>query len=155
MAERKYEKYIITSPKPLNPQYVKKKEEQRKSGSYTETTRMFSLDDTIAKGAFYTDCVWVWSKKGPEGVKTEIAHTHDFDEVLGFIGTVRQNPFELGGEIEFWLEDEQYIFTKSCLIFVPRGLRHLPLIFRRVDSPIFFFTEGNGTAYTRSSGQEY
>jgi hypothetical protein len=155
MPERKYAKYIITTPKPPQPQYLKKKEDQKKSGSYTETTRMFSLDDSVAKGAFYTDCVWVWSKKGPEAVKTEIAHTHDFDEVLGFIGTVRNDPFDLGGEIEFWLGDEQYIFSKSCLIFVPRGLKHLPLIFRRVDSPIFFFTEGNGTTYTRSSGKEY
>ena len=88
-------------------------------------------------------------------MKTEIAHSHDFDEVLGFIGTVRSDPYDLGGEIEFWLDDEQYIFNKTCLIFVPRGLKHLPLIFRRVDSPIFFFTEGNGTTYTRSSEKEY
>jgi hypothetical protein len=155
MPERKYAKYIITTPKTPRPEYLKKKEDQRKSGSYTETTRLFSLDDTVAKGAFYTDCVWVWSKQGPEGVKTEIAHSHDFDEVLGFIGTVRSDPYDLGGEIEFWLDDEQYIFNKTCLIFVPKGLKHLPLIFRRVDSPIFFFTEGNGTTYTRSSGIEY
>jgi hypothetical protein len=117
--------------------------------------RMFSLDDSIAKGAFYTDCVWVMSKQGAGTVTTEIAHTHDFEEVLGFIGTVKGNPRDLGGEIEFWLEDEQYIFSKSCLIFVPRGLKHLPLVFRRVDSPIFFFTEGNGTMYTRATGKEY
>jgi hypothetical protein len=155
MAEKKYAKYIITEPKAPNAGYLKKKEDQRKSGSYTETTRMFGLDDSIAKGAFYTDCVWIWDKKGPEGVKTEIAHSHDFDEVLGFVGTIREDPRELGGEIEFWLDDEQYVFTKSCLIFVPRGLKHLPLIFRRVDHPIFFFTEGNGSAYTRATGKEY
>ncbi len=155
MSSLKYAKYIITEAKPPSLGYLKKKEEQKKSGNYTETTRLFGLDDSIAKGAFYTDCVWVWSKKGPEGVTTEIAHTHDFDEVLGFIGTVRSNPHDLGGEIEFWLDDEQYILNKSCLIFVPKGMKHLPLVFKRVDSPIFFFTEGNGTMYTRTSGKEY
>ena len=30
----------------------------------------------------------------------------------------------------------------------------LPLIFRRIDSPVFFFTAGNSTSYTRSSGNE-
>ena len=155
MAERKYSKYIITEPKPPSPQYLKKKEEQRKSGSYVESTPMFRLDDSVAKGAFYTDCVWLWDKKGANAVQSEIAHTHDFDEVLGFAGTIRANPRELGGEIEFWLEDEQYIFTKSCLIFVPRGMKHLPLLFRKIDSPIFFFTTGNGTMYTRTSGQEF
>jgi hypothetical protein len=155
MADLKYAKYIITEAKQPQPHYLKKKEEQKISGNYIETVRMFGLDDSIAKGAFYTDCVWVMDKKGAGMVTTEIAHTHDFDEVLGFIGTVRSNPRDLGGEIEFWLEDEQYIFSKSCLIFVPRNMKHLPLIFRRVDNPIFFFTEGNGTAYTRTSGKEH
>jgi hypothetical protein len=154
VAERKYEKYIITEPKSPSPHYLKKKEEQRKSGSFTESVRMFSLDESIASGGFYVDCVWLVNKQGPNPVQTEIAHTHDFDEVLVFAGTVRDNPRELGGEIEFWLGDEQYIFTRSCLIFVPRNLSHLPLLFRKIDSPIFFLTAGNGTMYTRSSGQE-
>jgi hypothetical protein len=155
MPEQKYAKYIITEPKPPQERYLKKKEEQKKSGNYIESVRMFSLDDSIAKGAFYTDCVWMMAKNGEGAVQSEIAHSHDFDEVLGFIGTVPGNPRALGGEIEFWLEDEQYIFDKSCLIFVPRGMKHLPLIFHRIDSPIFFFTEGNGSAYTRATGQEY
>jgi hypothetical protein len=40
------------------------------------------------------------------------------------------------------------------LIFIPRNMKHLPLIFRRIDSPIFFFTMGNGKTYTRTSGIE-
>ena len=85
----------------------------------------------------------------------EIAHTHDFDETLGFVGTVPGNPRELGGEIEFWLEDEKFVLTRSCLIYVPRGMKHLPLYIRRIDSPIFFWTAGNGTEYTRTSGNEF
>jgi hypothetical protein len=96
----------------------------------------------------------MWQKYGNQGVQTEIAHTHDFDEVLGFIGSNRETPRKLNSKIEFWLEDEQYIIDYSCLIFVPRGMKHLPLIFHRIDSPIFFFTAGNGTSYTRSSGKE-
>lgn len=156
MAELKHSKYIITDVKPpTTPMPVPRRiEEQRKEGNYVESTWMFSLDDSVVEGAFYTNCVWLWDKKGAEPVQMEIAHTHDFDETLGFIGTVRDNPRELGGEIEFWLEDEQYIFTKSCLIYVPRGMKHLPLYFRRIDSPIFFWTAGNGTVYTRTSGHE-
>jgi len=157
MAERKYAKYIITenirtSQPPA--EMMKRIEEQRKSGNYTEGTALFNLNDKIIKGAYYVDCHWLWKTHGTQGIQTEIAHTHDFDEVLGFIGSSRENPRKLNGEIEFWLEDEQYVIDYSCLIFVPRGLKHLPLVFRRIDSPVFFFTAGNGTAYTRSSGNE-
>jgi hypothetical protein len=157
MSEKKYAKYIITESIRTQPPpagFLKRMEDQRKEGNYLESTHMFSLNDSIAKGAFYTDCVWMWDLKGSKGVQVEIAHSHDFDEVLGFIGTNRENPRDLNGEIELWLEDERYVITQSCLIFVPRGMKHLPLIFKRIESPIFFFTEGNGTSYTRSSGHE-
>jgi hypothetical protein len=158
MPERKYAKYIITEyPKATvapPADFVKRVEEQRKAGNYWDDTGLFGLNDKIAKGAFYVDCHWMWQKYGTGGIQTEIAHTHDFDEVLGFIGSNRENPRKLNSKIELWLEDEQYIIDYSCLIFIPRGMKHLPLIFHRIDSPIFFFTAGNGTTYTRSSGQE-
>jgi hypothetical protein len=156
MPELEYAKYIITQDlvKPPPAAFLKRREEQRKAGNYLESTHMLSLNDSIAKGAFYFDCVWLWDKKGTKGVATEIAHSHDFDEILGFMGSRRENPRELGGEIEFWLGDEKYILTKSCLIFAPRRLSHCPLAFHRIDSPIFFFTGGNGTSYGRVTGKE-
>ena len=72
-------------------------------------------------------------------------HTHDCPEIIGFFSNDPDNPNELGGEIEFWFEDEKHIITKSCLIFVPAGLKHCPLIIRKADRPIFHFstlTEG-------------
>ena len=64
-------------------------------------------------------------------------HSHPFHELFCYFGTNTDDPSDLGGEIEFWLEDEQYILTKSCIIFVPKGMKHCPLITRRVDRPIF------------------
>ena len=34
------------------------------------------------------------------------SHAHEFDEVVTFIGNNVEDPYDLGGEIEFWLEDE-------------------------------------------------
>ena len=157
MADRKYEKYILTEP---DKDYLaslkapKSMEEQREAGNYFEGVYMFHLDDKILPGGFYTDCHWITAVHGNAGVQTEIAHTHDFGETLGFVGSVPGKPREMGGEIEFWLEDEQYIFDKSCLIFVPAGMKHLPLVFRRVDSPIFFWTASDSRSYGRTSGNE-
>jgi hypothetical protein len=52
------------------------------------------------------------------------------------------------------LEDEQYLLTRSTIVFAPRGLVHGPISFRRIDSPILFFTTGNRTTYTRATGKE-
>ena len=156
MSELKYAKYIITEDlaKPPPAGFRKRLEEQRKAGNYTESTHMLSLDDSIVEGGFYFDCIWLWNKHGADAISTEIVHSHNFDEILGFMGSRRENPRELNAEIELWLEDEQYVLTKSCLVFAPAGLSHGPLIFRRIDSPVFFFTGGNGTSYTRATGSE-
>ncbi|HSW38697.1 MAG TPA: hypothetical protein VLL97_04325, partial [Acidobacteriota bacterium] len=79
----------------------------------------------------------------------EVPHTHDFDEVIGFIGTNRKNPRDLGGEIEFWFEDEPYTLVKTCYLFIPKGVMHTPVVIKRIDTPIFMFEAGNDTAYIR------
>jgi hypothetical protein len=156
MSELKYARYVITEDlaQPPPPGFRNRLEEQRKAGNYLVSTHMLSLNDTIAAGALYFDCVWMWDKKGTDAVSLEIAHSHDFNEILGFMGSNRENPRELGAEIEIWLEDEQYIITSSALIYAPAGLSHGPISFRKIDSPILFFTGGNGTSYTRATGSE-
>jgi len=154
MSELKYAKYIITeerrlpSPPPEN-ETMKMIAKQREAGNYIESTFMFGLDDSVLKGSFYATCVLLKDKKGTETVYSEVPHAHDFDEVWMFVGTVKDNPRELGGELDFWLEDEHYIIDKSCMVFLPRGLKHGPCGIKKIDSPIYFFTAANG-AYGRS-----
>ena len=137
MAESKYAKYIITETKPD----LKLPEFRRRTRDVPSDmeTRLVYLDDDVIKGAFYVECVWFW--KGYDAVLVE-AHTHDFDEVITFFGTNPEDPHDLGGEIELWLGDEKHLLTNSCLVFVPEGLKHCPLIIKRVDRPIFHFTAG-------------
>ena len=142
MAERKYEKYIQTDLK--LPQGAREWDEENR---YDErATRILWLEDEILKGAFSVICSWYW--KATE-TPTEQAHTHDFDEVIGFFGSDAQNPQDLCGEVEFWLEDEKYILTKSCLIFAPKGMKHCPLRVIRADRPIFFLAVGTEGRYSK------
>jgi hypothetical protein len=153
MPERKYAKYIFTEPKPPPPemasQMQKIKEAQVKSGNYVDALPLFSLDSALVPGGFYTDCVWFLNQHGTGGVRSEVPHAHDFDEIWIFAGTVPGNPRALGGELDFWLDDEEYIIDKSCMVFVPRGLKHGPCGTRKIDSPILFVTIGT-SAYGRS-----
>ncbi len=141
-AEYKYAKYFIFDAKPFEipPEVAAKmKETQKKEPSTVEATRLLSLDGTRLEGAPYMDFVWLWKGSSKDYVESE--HIHDFDEFIGFIGTKGpEDPHGLGGEMEVWLGGEKYMITKSCLIYVPKGVKHCPIRFVRIDSPILFFT---------------
>jgi hypothetical protein len=151
LTERKYAKYILTEDRMqhnLHPEIKKKLEEQKRAGNYVDEELLFGIDDSVIKGAFYVGCAVHWEVIG-EPVEREPGHRHDFDEVIGFVGTVKDRPRDLGGEIEYWIEDEKYIITKSSLIFIPKGVKHSPTIYRRIDHPIISFS----TASSRGSYQ--
>lgn len=151
MAELKNAKYIVYDTKQFPPELVEKIRERRKNIKSTiKSTRMLWMDDDMVKGAtFYMECVWLWS--GSVTGSTEEPHVHDFDEIIGFVGCNPESPHDLDGEIELWLEDEQYIITKSCLVFIPSGLRHCPMIFRSINKPVLLMTIGNRSMYGRES----
>ena len=142
MSGRKYEKYIITDLKtPLATQ-----QKDKEAGYADRATRILWLEDETIKGASSVILSWYWKPTEKEGSPS---HVHDFDEIIGFIGSDPQNPHDLGGEVEFWLEDEKYLLTKSCLIFAPRGLRHCPLRVTRADRPILFLAFSLTTKYIK------
>jgi hypothetical protein len=136
MAELKYKKNFVTLPKP-NCRKPCDRPDEPTPDMYT---RVMFTDAEYPTGAFYLDCNWFW--KGSEMHVRAKQHSHDFDEILAFFGSNPENPQDLCGEIELWIEDEKYILTESCVVFVPKGTKHCPLIIRRVNRPIFEFTTG-------------
>ncbi len=127
--------------------------EARKKGQYFDATWLFSLDNNIIPGSLYANGVWLDKVHGAP-FEIEIAHTHAHDETLGFVGTVPGKPHELGGEIDLWLEDEKFTITKSCLVFIPKRMVHMPMVLNRIDYPIFFLTFYNHGTYNRETGIE-
>jgi hypothetical protein len=92
------------------------------------------LDNTIIEGCpVFVDIGWRFEIPEPDPV--EWAHSHDFDEVLCFIGTDPKNPRDLGGQIEFTIGDEKHVFDKTTVLFVPKNLPHCPFVHKRVDRP--------------------
>lgn len=138
MANLKYAKYIITEAKapPVIPSYRHESPDITGKGMI----RLASINDVAVKGAPDIGFLWLMPRSGPKSDKPGVdAHVHAYDEVLGFYGGDPYHPNELYGEVEFWLEDEKYLLTKSCIIYIPRGLRHCPLYMRRIDKPILHF----------------
>jgi quercetin dioxygenase-like cupin family protein len=152
---RRYSKYIFSDVKPMNiPEEVlaRIRAEHRAQQSMVDSFYLVNLDKSRMDGAPYLDFHWLY--KGEAKGYAEQEHTHNFDEFLGFVGTGGQNaPHELGAELELWLGGEQYKISKSCIIHVPAGVKHCPLRFSRIDTPVLFFTGAMQTSYSRTATQ--
>jgi hypothetical protein len=70
--------------------------------------------------------------------KAEKPHSHDFHELLCFIGGNPTNIADFGAEIELSLgeEQEKHLITSTTVVSIPPGLIHCPLIVKKVDKPV-------------------
>jgi hypothetical protein len=70
----------------------------------------------------------------------ESAHSHDFDMYLYFMSFDPDNMGELGAYIEIGLGEEREIhkITVPATVYIPAGMIHCPLEFKRVDKPVLF-----------------
>ena len=72
----------------------------------------------------------------------DMSHSHNFHEMLCFIGSNPEDVTDLGAEIEFTMgegdDKETHKITTSSVVSMPPGLMHCPIVFTRVDKPIIF-----------------
>jgi hypothetical protein len=157
MPKKKYIKNIVTEDlmPPLPPEDLNSMDEQAKAGRTLDRTLLLGIQDSIVKGAPFAGCEWLWQLTGDGPVSIELPHKHDFDEVIGFAGSNRNHPRELGGEIDFWFDGEPYTLTKSCFIYIPEGVMHCPVVIKRIDTPIFMFESGNNSRHLRIRDKKF
>ncbi|MBN2238445.1 MAG: hypothetical protein JW712_01620 [Dehalococcoidales bacterium] len=135
-----YGRFIITRPKPYwdpeNPP------PPPPSGpNPAKANQIVSLDDEASPGAFYTDFVWIWSGNT---VMSPESHSHDFDEMIGIVGFCgKDDPRKVDGDVSIMLGDEKHRITQSSLIYIPKGLKHCPIVFNDIRQPVLVFTIGN------------
>ena len=137
-------------------------------GKNRNMEHVFFVDERIGTGNIYSESLWLMpdsmvdpeikKKRGemmatrsknmdPEDIPGPKPHTHPFDEVFTFFGSDFENPEDLCGEVEFYLEDEPVKVTKSSLFFIPAGMKHSPLNANRLDRPVFHFSMGFTDSY--------
>ncbi len=150
MTETKYGKYILSKDMmPGQPEVDRLIAAQAAEGRTIDRTLLLGIQDAIVKGAFFVGCEIIWGLTGNGPVTIEEPHAHEFDEIVGFIGTNRATPRSLNGEIEFWLDDEPHIITETSLIYIPAGLKHCPVYFRKVNTPIAMFESAPNMGYVK------
>ena len=108
-------------------------------------TRLLWIDGLKLDGAPYMEAVrfHTANDEGPEN------HTHDFDELIGFLGMDPDAPDDLHGIVTLLVDGETVEFTKSCVVYIPRDVTHSPILVPRLDQSIIHFSGGNGGDYAR------
>ena len=141
MFTQKLGKYIVTNPKEnlVVPKWGGNLSQER-------STRMMYLDSEVIKGAFYVECVWFWPTEQKDTSSPD-PHTHEWDEVIAFFGTDRNNLHDLGAEIELFIDGEQNLINETFLAFIPAGIVHCPLNILSITKPVFHFAVGQGKQY--------
>jgi hypothetical protein len=80
-----------------------------------------------------------WAITKPFEMVTE-CHAHDFDQFLILVGGDLTNMPDLGGEVELTLSRdgkklEKFVITEATMVYVPAGLYHCPLNFKKINNP--------------------
>ena len=79
-----------------------------------------------------------WSFLTEPFVMVAEAHSHDFDQVIFFMGADPNNVVDFDGEVEMGLDGVNYTVKYPASVYVPKGLMHGPLNIKRVTKPIMF-----------------
>ena len=84
----------------------------------------------------------------------EVPHVHKFDEFLIFLGA--QLPdlcSSFDAEIDLWMgkEMEKHTITSTTVVFIPKGVLHSPLNFRKINKPVLFHALYLGPSLDRTN----
>ena len=117
-------------------------------GGFRQATVMDSkflgIDAHVIYGAYWT--------AGRMGKEPYLPHTHDFDQVLLFLGSDMDDLGELAAEIEFCIGDEMetHMITTSTAVAIPKGVPHMPATINRLDKRFIFMEVSVAAEYSET-----
>jgi hypothetical protein len=123
-----YEKYLVRKPtyEVIASTPVKNRQEP--------ASMTFMNRNLVPECNIYVEGGWVFGMPDPNPHIFEHVH-RDFEELVLHFGTDYEHPEELGGEIDFSLGGQSLKLDKTALIYVPKGISHGPLIWKRYSAP--------------------
>jgi len=100
---------------------------------HTTPTLTYISDKLMPGCNTYMEYGWIWEMPQPNPHIFE--HVHDYDEFLFHMGSDHMHPEYLGAEIEFVIDGKTILINKTSTLFIPRGVKHGPVVWKRVDRP--------------------
>jgi hypothetical protein len=126
MAESKYAKNLVRKPA------YEVSAGKIKGHQYPTMTLM--SNDLVPGSNTYIEVGWIWEMPEPNPHIFEHSHARH-NEIVLHLGGDYNNPEDLGGEIEFTIGGESLVFDTTAALFVPAGVKHGPVIWKKVRRP--------------------
>jgi hypothetical protein len=135
MAETKYGQYFTTE--------CVKSDSNEEMSAITSTRHL----ETFGGGHLSVDSIFI-SK--PHQMISQ-PHKHEFPQYLHFFSANPNDGKDFDAEIEISLgeEQEKHIITQPTAVYVPAGLHHGPLNFKKVNKPVLFLDIAVTGKYSR------
>jgi len=92
-------------------------------------------NDLVPGSNTYIEIGWVWDMPDPNPHIHEHSHGEGCNEIVLHIGSDPNNPEDLGAEIEFVVGGQPLVFDTTSALFIPAGVKHGPLTWRRLTRP--------------------
>jgi hypothetical protein len=145
MVQTDYGKYLVREPLWEAGPGVKKRQ---------SPTMTYMSSKQVPEANYYIELGWIYDIPEPNPHIHE--HVHDFDEIVLHWGGNPETPQVLGGEIEFYIGGQPITFNTTTAIFIPKGVPHGPLTWKRFDFPhiemAFMLNCGDTTKGWKNSG---
>ena len=155
MKESRYEKYVVRKSVP--PDFSI--EWGRHDLGIVAPFHFLRPGGPIAEANAMVEFTWITQDCASGVTSQKSPHKHDCDEIFLFMGTNPEDMDDLGAEVEFWLgedeETEKIMLTTSSLVFVPRGLLHMPIFYRNVRRPSLRIVIGLNTGEALKNTTRY
>ena len=132
MNETKYGKYFVRNPT-FDPNLANIVEPQTGKVMTGRTRNNIFMANNLVPGSnIHLNLMWIYKVPSPNPFV--LTHSHQYDEILFFLGTNPNNLEGLGGELTLEMGDEKHVVKTTTAVFIPKGLPHL-LVYNRVDRP--------------------
>ena len=119
-----YEEYIVRTPVREVGRGVK----NRQMPTMTYMSRHLVLGAN-----YYLEYGWIYGM--PEPNPHVFEHIHNYDELVIHCGSDPDHPEDLGGEVEYCVNGQPLTFNTTSCLFIPKGLKHGPLTWRKFVRP--------------------
>ena len=117
----------------------------------TYARRLLWMDGKVVPGSFQMNMSWYLHASDCRPLLKHDEHVHEHDEMIGFIGSDPDDPYDLGAEIEIGINGELHRLTRSSIIFMPAGMKHLPLSIISLERPVLHFSISLNSSYAYKS----
>lgn len=92
-------------------------------------------NDLVPRVNTYIEIGWVYEMPEPNPHIFEHSHLENCNEIVLHIGSDPSNPEDLGAEIEFVVGGQPLVFDTTSALYIPAGVKHGPVTWRRVTRP--------------------